>query len=178
MNRLTTELYFTTDTVIDWIDIFTRPCYKRIIIESLSYCQKEKGLIIYAWVLMSNHIHMIVGASGENPISSIIRDLKKFTSKAILKELQENIQESRKKWMFNLFEYAGKQDNKIKNYKFGQDGNDAQLIYSNDFLMQKLDYIHDNPVKAKIVVNKEDYLYSSAIDYAGGKGLLNIEMIK
>ena len=108
MNRLTTELYFTTDTVIDWIDIFTRPCYKRIIIESLSYCQKEKGLIIYAWVLMSNHIHMIVGASGENPISSIIRDFKKFTSKAILKELQENIQESRKKWMFNLFEYAGK----------------------------------------------------------------------
>ena len=181
MNRvtqLTTELYFTTDTVIDWVDIFTRPCYKHLVIESLSYCQKEKGLIIYAWVLMSNHLHMIVGTSGKSPLFDIIRDYKKYTSKAIIRELQENIQESRKKWMLNLFEFAGRQDKKNKNYKFWQEGNDAQFIYSTDYLNQKLNYIHENPVIAEIVSVPEEYLYSSAIDYSGGKGLLNITLIE
>ena len=61
-NRVTKEMYFITSTVVDWVDVFTRPVYKHVIIESLEYCQKEKGLIIYAWVLMTNHLHVIVGA--------------------------------------------------------------------------------------------------------------------
>ena len=178
VNQLTVELYFTTDTVVDWVDTFTRPCYKHIIIESLSYCQKEKDLIIYAWVLMSNHLHMIAGTSGKGPLSDIVRDYKKYTSKAILRDLQENIQESRSKWMLNRFDFTGNKDIKIKNYKFWQDGNDAQLIYSHDYLIQKLNYIHNNPVKAEIVGAPEDYLYSSAIDYSGGKGLLDIKLIE
>ena len=60
-NRVTKEMYFITSTVVDWVDVFTRPVYKHVIIESLEYCQKEKGLIIYAWVLMTNHLHAIVG---------------------------------------------------------------------------------------------------------------------
>ena len=63
-NRITGEVYFVTDTVVDWVDIFTRPTYKHIVLESLAYCQKNKGLIIYAWVLMSNHLHAIVRSSG------------------------------------------------------------------------------------------------------------------
>ena len=70
-NRITEEVYFVTDTVVDWVDIFTRPIYKHIIIESLQYCQKEKGLIIYAWVIMTNHMHMIVGSKGENKVSEV-----------------------------------------------------------------------------------------------------------
>lgn len=70
-----------TDTVVDWVDIFTRPKYKHIIIESLKYCQQEKGLIIYAWVLMTNHLHAIVGVDDSKNISEIWRDFKKFTSK-------------------------------------------------------------------------------------------------
>ncbi len=49
-NGIKGEVFFVTTTVIDWIDIFTRPHYKHIIIDSLRHCQKEKGLIIYAWV--------------------------------------------------------------------------------------------------------------------------------
>jgi len=60
--RVTGEVYFVTDTVVDWVDIFSRPTYKHIILESLKYCQEQKGLLIYAWVLMTNHLHMIVGA--------------------------------------------------------------------------------------------------------------------
>ncbi len=80
-HRITGEVYFVTDTVVDWVDIFSRPCYRHIIIESLQHCQKQKGLIIYAWVLMTNHMHMIVGSSGINKVSDIMRDFKKFTSK-------------------------------------------------------------------------------------------------
>jgi REP element-mobilizing transposase RayT len=176
-HRTTDELFFVTDTVVDWVDIFTRPFYKHIILESLTYCQQQKGLIVYAWVLMSNHLHTIVSSSSENTVSDIMRDFKKFTSKAILRALQTDLQESRREWMLNRFEYAGKNDKKIKNYKFWQDGNDAQSIFSNDYLLQKLNYIHENPVKAEIVNHAEDYRYSSAVDYAGGKGLLDIVVI-
>ena len=68
-NRITGEVYFVTDTVVDWVDIFTRPVYRHIIIESLQYCQKEKGLIIYAWGFMTNHRHMIVGSMREYSFS-------------------------------------------------------------------------------------------------------------
>ena len=176
-NRIEGEVYFVTDTVVDWVDIFTRPIYRHIIIESLEYCQKEKGLIIYAWVLMTNHMHMIAGTSGENKISDILRDFKKFTSKKILQTLLVESGESRREWMLNRFEYAGKNDKKITNYKFWQEGNDAQEIYLNDYFNQKLNYIHHNPVKAELVNREEDYRYSSAIDWAGGKGLLEVTLV-
>ena len=67
--------------------------------------------------------------------------------------------------MLNRFEYAGKNDKKITNYRFWQEGNDAQAIFLNDYFNQKLNYIHENPVKAEIVNRAEDYKYSSAIDW-------------
>ena len=82
---LTKELYFTTSTVVDWVDVFTRPEYKHIILESLAYCQENKGLDIYAWVLMTNHLHMIVGTKNDEAIiSDILRDFKKYTIKKIV----------------------------------------------------------------------------------------------
>ena len=180
--RITGEVYFVTDTVvvpiaIGRVDIFSRPRYKHIILESLQYCQKEKGLIIYAWVLMTNHMHMIIGSTGENKVGDITRDFKKFTSKAILNTLKADMQESRREWMLNRFEYAGRNYKKIKNYKFWQEGNDAEEIFLNDYFNQKLDYIHQNPVRAEFVNEAEDYRYSSAIDYAGGTGLLKVEVV-
>ena len=176
-HRITGEVYFVTDTVVDWVDIFSRPCYRHIIIDSLQHCQKQKGLIIYAWVLMTNHMHMIVGSSGINKVSDIMRDFKKFTSKEILRVLQMDGTESRREWMLNRFEYAGKNDKRIKNFRFWQEGNNAQDLYLNDYFNQKLNYIHQNPVKAEIVNRAEDYRYSSAIDYAGGKGLLDVTVV-
>lgn len=79
-NRILGEVYFVTDTVVDRVDMFTRPMYKHIILNSLTYCQKEKGLIIYAWVLMGNHLHAIVGSTGENQVSDVWRDFKKYPS--------------------------------------------------------------------------------------------------
>ena len=119
---------------------------------------------------MSNHLHLVAIAE-EGSLSDILRDFKKFTSKALIKAIQE-VPESRRDWMLNLFWYAGKNDNKIKYYKVGQEDNDAQQIHSTAFLDEKMNYIHHNPVKAELVGNPEDYLYSSARDYAGEKGLV------
>jgi len=77
--------YFITTTIVGWVDIFTREIQKEKLVESLKYCQENKGLIIYGWCLMSNHLHMICqSANDEKPLSEIIRDFKTFTSKQIL----------------------------------------------------------------------------------------------
>lgn len=168
------ELYFIISTVVDWVDIFTRPKYKHIVLESLTYCQEHKGLRIYAWVLMSNHLHMIISSDGQFPVSDILRDFKKFTSRRILIALEDDVQESRREWMLDQFRFAGANDKKITNYRFWQEGNHPELIYLYDFYMQKLNYIHLNPVRQEIVSQPQDYLYSSAVNYAGGKGLLKL----
>lgn len=166
------ELYFITTTVIDWIDIFTRPKYKHIIIQSLEYCQKNKGLKIYAWVLMSNHLHAIVSTDSEHSISDIFRDFKKYTSKQIISELMVDLEESRKIWILERFRLAGLYNNKIREYRVWQDGFFPEYIATQSFFRQKINYIHNNPVNQEIVSSPEDYMYSSAVDYAGGKGLL------
>ena len=172
---LTKELYFTTSTVIDWVDIFTRPVYKHIVVESLAYCQEQKGLDIYSWVLMTNHLHMIVGTNkADISLSDILRDFKKYTNKKILAAIEGNQQESRKEWVLDRCHFAGKNDKKIKNYRFWQEGNHVEQLYTYDFYKQKLDYIHMNPVRQEIVERPEEYLYSSARNYAGIKGLLNV----
>ena len=170
-------LYFLTITVVDWVDIFTRPYYKHIVVDSLEYCQQSKGLELYAWCLMSNHLHLIASAQDGYQLSDILRDFKKFTSKKVVAAMLE-INESRRKWMYNRFEYAGRYDKKIKNFKFWQDGNDAKEIHTNHFLEQKLAYIHQNPVVAEIVDEPEHYLYSSGRDYAGVPGLLKVIVLE
>lgn len=172
------DVYFITSTVVDWVDIFTRPRYKQIIIDSLKYCQENKGLVIFAWVLMTNHLHMIVRSKSENTVADIVRDFKKFTSKKILSTLLADEHESRKEWMLNRFEYNGRNDKKIKNYRFWREDYHPELLYSLDFFRQKLNYVHMNPVRQEIVEHPEDYVYSSASCYAGDKGLLDVEVVR
>lgn len=163
--------YFLTFTVVDWVDIFTRPIYKHIL--SLQYCQKEKELEIWAWVIMPNHVHMIAKAKDGYFLSDVLRDLKKFTSKRITEAIHDK-QESRRVWMLNRFEFAARKEGKGNNYKFWQEGNEAKEIHTTHFLEQKMEYIHNNPVRAEIVDEPHHYKYSSAIDYANGKGLLEV----
>ena len=177
-NTTTKNLYFVTTTVVNWVDIFSRPKYKHIIIESLAFCQKNKGLEIYSWVLMPNHLHFIIGAENLEQVQIVLRDFKKFTSKKIIAELLEDIQESRREWMLQLFKQAGEKNQKISKYHFWQDGCYTEGISSLKFFKQKLDYIHQNPVRAEFVRYPQDYLYSSAIDYAGGMGLLEVIVVR
>ncbi len=168
-------VYSLTFTVTDWVDIFTRKEYKFEIVNSLNYCIENKGLIVYAWCLMTNHLHLVCQAKEGFGISAIIRDFKKFTSKAIVNSVKE-IPESRREWLLYRFEFAGKFDNRIKKYKFWQETNHAVLLDNNEMVDQRINYIHENPVRALIVANAHEYLFSSAVDYAGGKGYVNVQI--
>ena len=98
-------IYFLTSTVVDWFVVFTRPIYRYIIIDSLKHCIKEKGLELYACVIMSNHLHLVAASKADFNLSDTMRDFKKYTSKKITTAiLTEN--ENRKEWMLNRFEYA------------------------------------------------------------------------
>jgi len=170
-------IHFITFAVVEWVDVFTRNEYREIVLDSIRYCQAEKGLVLYSWCLMSNHVHMVVAAKNAD-ISDILRDFKKFTSKQLLKAIVEHPRESRKDWMLEIFKKAGEANNRNSTYQFWQQDNHPKECYSKEFTDQKLEYIHNNPVEAGIVYRAEDYLYSSARDYYGtGKGLLDVELL-
>jgi hypothetical protein len=158
--------YFVTCTVMDWIDVFTRNEYRDLVVESLKHCQAEKGLEIYAWVIMTNHLHLIVGTN-DNDIEDTIRDFKKYTSVHVCRAIESNPTESRREWMLRLFRQHAHESSKHVKHKFWQDDFHPIGLATNAMIDQRLDYIHNNPVRAGWVYKPEDYVYSSAAAYAG-----------
>lgn len=163
-------IYFLTMTVNKWVDVFTRPLYKSIVLNSLKYCQEHLGLKLHAYVLMSNHIHLVASAKEGYTLSSFINSFKTFVANHIIIQLKTN-KESRD-WILDI----------LKNNKGGLDfwkkSNHPILLYSDKVIRQKINYIHRNPVKASIVKLAEHYKYSSASYYENGKAdLINIEPI-
>lgn len=173
--RSTVWPYFITFTVVRWIDVFTRPRYKNIVVDSLNHCTKNKGLIIHGWVLMSNHIHLLVDTSGE-PLEDIVRDFKRHTSKAIVKSISENSNESRD-WMMYFFRRAGERNSMNKEFQFWQNGYHPIHCWKHEMIKQKLNYIHQNPVRAEFVNDIHDWKYSSASNYVLGHGLVEVELL-
>jgi putative transposase len=163
------KLYFITFTVIDWIDVFIRNEYRTIVVDSIRYCQLNKGLEVYAYCIMTSHAHLIVGTSGSHKIEAVIRDLKSYTSRHIRKMMENTNQlhESRREWMLKRMYDAGKYNINNKNFQFWQQHNHPIELSSNEMMDQKLEYIHLNPVAAGFVDVPEAWLYSSARDYAG-----------
>jgi putative transposase len=161
------KLYFVTFTVIEWIDLFTRKEYRDIVLESLKYCKINKGLEIWAYCIMSSHIHFILGRNGDQPLEGIIGDLKKFTSKMILDIIKTGGFESRKEFLLWHFGKAGRKNPNNQNFQVWQQHNHPIELNSNSKISRCLNYIHQNPVEAGIVLFPEDYLYSSARNYAG-----------
>ena len=165
--------HFITATVVDWVDVFTRKNYRDIVIECLDFCIREKGMVLFGYVIMSNHIHMVV-QSNNGELSNLIRDFKKFTATKILEKIQSE-PESRREWILERFKLAAESHTRNKNYQFWKYGNHPEEIYSNTFMWSKLDYIHLNPVRAGIVEKASHYIYSSASNYVSDNGLLKIE---
>jgi REP element-mobilizing transposase RayT len=167
------KLYFVSFATVKWIDVFVRPEYKEIVLDSIRYCQREKGLEIYAWCIMTSHVHLIIG-SIDKPMESIMRDLKSFTSRKMRVAIQNHPRESRKEWLLWLFEQAGQKNSNNEDWQFWQQDNHPIELYNVEIMQQKLHYIHQNPVEAGFVDEAKAWIYSSARDYAGEKGLLDI----
>lgn len=167
--------HFVTFAVVGWIDVFSREYYKEIVVNSLKYCQEHKGLTLHAWVIMTNHVHLII-STNSNKIQDIIRDLKKYTSKQIIAAIRENPTESRKEWMLNLFKYAGNNNSNNKDYQFWKQDYHPIELNTAEKVKDRLDYLHENPVRSGLVWEPWYYKYSSAIDYYTIEhGLLQIE---
>ena len=171
------KLYFVTFSVIKWIDLFTRQEYKDEFLESVRYCQREKDLEVYAWCIMTNHVHLIIGSCGK-PLSDIVRDLKSYTSRKLRLALMENQSESRRDWILPLLGDPGGRSLKLRNFQLWQRHSHPIEMSDNSSMNNTLDYIHQNPVIAGFVEEPREWLYSSARDYEGEKGLLNIIMIE
>jgi len=169
-------VYFVSFAVVEWIDVFTRNEYKDIL-ESLRYCQREKGMEIYAWCIMSNHVHLIFSSIRNEKPELILGSFKHFTSNAIVAAIKENPQESRKEWLLKQFEGTAEKSSNIKHYQLWRHDNKPIELWSNKVIDEKLNYIHNNPVEEGLVFRAEHYMYSSAIDYVGEKGLLDIVLI-
>ena len=170
------KLYFVSFAVVNWIDLFIRNEYRDIMIDSWKHCQRKKGLEIYGWCIMTSHIHMIIGTHGEN-LENIMRDMKKHTSVALREAIEQHPGESRREWMLWMMKRAGRKNSQSKTWQLWQQDNHPIGLYDVKILHQKLDYIHYNPVVAGIVERPEDYLYSSARDYCGLPGLIDVILV-
>lgn len=168
--------HFFTITVVDWVDVFSRKNFRDVVLECLNFCIKNKGMILYSYVIMTNHIHLII-QSEDAKLSDLIRDFKKFTAKTILDKIQTE-PESRRDWMLERFKLATETHSRNKNYQFWQLSNHAEEIYSEKFMWSKIDYTHFNPVRAGIVSSPQDYIYSSASNYVNGKGIIDVEIVQ
>jgi putative transposase len=176
--RNQSAIHFITFATVGWIDVFTRQLYRDIVLNSLRYCQDKKALSLHAWCLMTNHIHLIA-SSKNNDLSGTLRDFKKFTGCELIKSILENKSESRKEWMLPIFMDSGLLNARNTNYQFWQQDNHPIELFSSKFIVQKINYIHENPVRAGIVVKPEHYLHSSATDYVQQKkcGLLHVDFL-
>jgi len=165
-------LYFVSFAVVYWLNIFVREQYIEILLESLKFFQKEKGMEIFAWCIMTNHVHIVFRTITDDKPEQVIGDLKRFTSKKIVTAIINNPNESKKEFFLNKFIEAGKKSSNVNKYQFWQHNNHPIEISDNKTMDIKINYVHNNPVKAGYVNIPEDYPYSSAKDYCGEKGLL------
>lgn len=164
-------IYFISYATVGWVDVFTRREYRDIVVDSLRHCQQEKGLRLFEWVVMSNHVHLIVGAANGHNLADIMRDHKKYTAKQIIRAIEEHGGESRREWMLRAFREAGAANSNNTTYQFWRQDNQPLQLDTNEEIDGRVEYIHDNPVAAGLVAEPHEYLYSSACK----PGMLKLE---
>ncbi|MES2519065.1 MAG: transposase [Bacteroidota bacterium] len=153
--------YFITLTVVGWIDIFTRKAYVDDLIKNLKFCQENKGLEIFEYVVMPSHIHIICRRK-EGLLSDLLKEFKSFTAKEILKLIQENPQESRQEWLMYMFQFFSKRFAQNALYMFWQKTSYPIEMCNPEIMKQKSRYIRMNPEVAGIVTDSAYYTYCSA----------------
>lgn len=142
-----------------------------IVIASLTFCREQKRLRLHAYVILDNHLHLMV--SSEN-LSQVIRDFKRHTAKEILAVARQD----NKQWLLKQFEFFKGAHKGESQHQVWQEGFHPQAITGEEMLRQKLDYIHYNPVRLGLVDRPEDWRYSSARNYFGQEGVLEIDLVE
>ncbi|MCH2231126.1 MAG: transposase [Crocinitomicaceae bacterium] len=146
--------YYLTLTVVDWVDVFTRANHKDAIISSLKFCIKNKGLNVYAFCLMTNHLHLVVNCDDPFELKDVIRDFKRHTVKQIVHQII-NEPESRREWILKILHEKGEESSQNSKIKFWKSGNHAIELYTEKFVRKP-----------------EDWIYSSASNYILDHGII------
>ncbi|MDD5359813.1 MAG: transposase [Sulfurovaceae bacterium] len=163
-----THPHFVTCTILHWLPLFTRQESVDIILQCFRYLQQNDNLKLYAYVILENHIHMVVRS---NDISKSMESFKKYTANELLKLLQkENI-----KTILNQLRFYKKAYRVDKVYQIWEEGYHPKLMQTDAMMINKINYIHQNPVKRGYVDEATHWRYSSARDYEGMRGLIDIE---
>ncbi len=152
--------HFITSTIVEWIPVFAASARCDLLVEALQYSQQHKGLQVFGWIIMPNHFHAIVLAPD---LSGVIADVKKFTARRILEQLAE----TKCDWLLNQFAYY-KAAHKSSTHQVWQEGFHPQAITGDEMMLQKLEYLHNNPVRAGFVASPEHWRYSSAHEWMPG----------
>ena len=160
--------HFLTMTTVDWIPLFTNPDIVTEVLGSLRFVQQERGVILYAWVIMEHHLHLIATAPA---LGKTMKEFKSYTARTIIDHLKER---GSKIWLRRLQEAKLAHKTKSK-YQFWQEGSHPEEITSEEMLVQKIEYIHNNPVRREYVDEPWHWRYSSARDYEGIEGLLDVK---
>jgi len=160
--------HFMTCTILEWLPVFTRPETVQIILDCWRYQREHEGLQLYGYVILENHLHFIAQAKNLN---KCVSSFKAYTARQIIDHLQAQRVE-RLLAHLRFFKTAHKTD---REYQLWQEGVHAEMVFSEAMMREKLDYIHANPVKRGYVNLPEHWRYSSASNYAGLAGLIDID---
>ena len=155
------ETYFIMSTIIEWLPVFTSAACCDVLVRSLLHCRENKGLKIYAWVILKNHFHAILSAPD---LAGTLTDMKRFTARALLAQIKEG----KREWLVNQLAYYCAAHKTRSEHQVWQEGAHPQEIGSDKMTEQKLDYIHNNPVLRGLVAGPEHWRYSSAHEWLTG----------
>ncbi len=161
--------HFMTCTVVEWLAVFTRPETVPIVLDSWQYQRQHAGLKLYGYVILENHLHFIAQAP---ELDKCIASFKAYTARQIIDHLQQQKAVS----LLQRLHFAKAAHKQDREYQFWQEGVHAEMILNEAMMREKLDYIHANPVKRGYVNLPEHWRYSSAANYAGLAGLMEIDV--
>ncbi len=160
--------YFLTITVVNWIPLLSFPMVQRILLDSLRFLQTQERLVLYAYVILENHLHLVASSTD---LSKEIGDFKSYTARQII-DYYEGVQADN---ILKQLAFHKKRYKHDRNYQLWQEGSHPQRIQDLDMLRQKVEYIHHNPVQRGWVDTPTDWRLSSARNYAGQGGLLDVQ---
>ena len=160
--------HFLTCTVLEWLPVFTRPATVRIVLDSWQYLREQEGMRLHGYVVLENHLHFVAGAQ---QLDSCVSRFKSFTARRIIDYLQAQ----RVEQYLKRLSFAKRAHKTDREHQFWQEGSHAEMILHEAMMREKLDYIHNNPVKRGYVDKPEHWRYSSARNYLGQEGLIVID---
>ncbi len=168
---LITELdkpYFMTCTVMEWLPVFTRPETVQIILDCWQYQREHEGLKLYGFVVLENHLHFIAQAPR---LDKCINSFKSFTARKLIDYLKAHHIEQ----LLTRLSFAKRAHKFDREYQFWQEGGHAEMVFNEDIMREKLKYIHENPVKRGYVNKAEYWRCSSASNYEGLGGVIDVD---